>query len=146
MELPGGTVQVAGATAVADALDTGMANDIARAEKVGLVFVAVILLFVFGGVVAAAMPLIVGILSIIGSLSLLSVLAQYQQVNIFSQSIITLLGLGLAIDYGLFMVSRFREELDRGAEVEEAVAVTTNTAGKTVFSPRSWWAWPCPGC
>ena len=133
MESPYGTVQVAGATAVADALDTGMANDIARAEKVGLVFVAVILLFVFGGVVAAAMPLIVGILSIIGSLSLLSVLAQYQQVNIFSQSIITLLGLGLAIDYGLFMVSRFREELDRGADVEEAVAVTTNTAGKTVF-------------
>lgn len=133
MEVPYGTVQVAGATAVADALDEGMADDIARAEKVGLVFVAVILLFVFGGVVAAGMPLIVGILSIIGSLSLLSVLAQYQQVNIFSQSIITLLGLGLAIDYGLFMVSRFREELDRGRDVEEAVAVTTNTAGKTVF-------------
>lgn len=133
MELPGATVQIAGATAVADALDEGMASDIARAEKVGLIFVAVILLFVFGGVVAAAMPLIVGILSIIGSLSLLAVLAQYQQVNIFSQSIITLLGLGLAIDYGLFMVSRFREELDRGAEVEEAVAMTTSTAGKTVF-------------
>ena len=79
------------------------------------------------------MPLIVGILSIIGSLSLLAVLAQFQQVNIFSQSIITLLGLGLAIDYGLFMVSRFREELDRGLDTEEAVAVTTNTAGKTVF-------------
>lgn len=133
MELPGATVQIAGATAVADALDEGMAGDIARAEKVGLIFVAVILLFVFGGVVAAGMPLIVGILSILGSLSLLAVLAKYQQVNIFSQSIITLLGLGLAIDYGLFMVSRFREELDRGREVEEAVAVTTNTAGKTVF-------------
>ncbi|MDK8364088.1 MMPL family transporter [Corynebacterium sp. UMB10119B.1] len=132
--LPGdATVQIAGATAVADALDTGMANDIARAEKVGLVFVAIILLFVFGGVIAAAMPLIVGILSIIGSLSLLSILAQFQQVNIFSQSIITLLGLGLAIDYGLFMVSRFREELDRGVSTEEAVAATTTTAGKTVF-------------
>ena len=128
-----GTVQIAGATAVADALDKGMADDIARAEKIGLVFVAVILLFVFGGVIAAGMPLIVGILSIIGSLSLLAVLAQFQQVNIFSQSIITLLGLGLAIDYGLFMVSRFREELDRGRDVEEAVAVTTDTAGKTVF-------------
>ncbi|CAM3125135.1 MMPL family transporter [Corynebacterium gottingense] len=134
IELPGdATVQIAGATAVADALDDGMANDIARAEKVGLIFVAIILLFVFGGVVAAAMPLIVGILSILGSLSLLSVLAQFQQVNIFSQSVITLLGLGLAIDYGLFMVSRFREELDRGLDVEEAVAVTTTTAGKTVF-------------
>lgn len=134
IELPdGATVQIAGATAVADALDRGMADDIARAERIGLVFVAIILLFVFGGVVAAAMPLIVGILSIVGSLSLLAILAKFSQVNIFSQSIITLLGLGLAIDYGLFMVSRFREELDRGLDTEEAVAVTTTTAGKTVF-------------
>ncbi|WP_175934343.1 MMPL family transporter [Corynebacterium sp. Marseille-P4321] len=134
IELPdGASVQIAGATAVADALDKGMADDIARAEKIGLVFIAVILLFVFGGVVAAGMPLIVGILSIIGSLSLLAILAKYQQVNIFSQSIITLLGLGLAIDYGLFMVSRFREELDQGKPVEDAVASTTATAGKTVF-------------
>ena len=133
IEIPGAEVQVAGATAVADALDRGMADDIARAEKVGLVFVAVILLFVFGGVIAAAMPLIVGVLSIIGSLSILSILAQVQQVNVFSQSIITLLGLGLAIDYGLFMVSRFREELDKGRSIEDAVAETTTTAGKTVF-------------
>ena len=134
IELPdGATVQIAGATAVADALDEGMAKDIARAEKIGLIFVALILLWVFGGVVAAAMPLIVGILSIGGSLSLLAILAQFQQVNVFSQSVITLLGLGLAIDYGLFMVSRFREELDKGHEVDEAVAVTTATAGKTVF-------------
>ena len=133
IEIPGAEVQVAGATAVADALDRGMADDIARAEKVGLVFVAVILLFVFGGVIAAAMPLIVGVLSIIGSLSILSILAQFQQVNVFSQSIITLLGLGLAIDYGLFMVSRFREELDKGRSIDDAVAETTTTAGKTVF-------------
>ena len=62
IDIPNATVQIAGATAVADALDTGMANDIARAERIGLVFVAIILLFVFGGVVAAAMPLIVGCL------------------------------------------------------------------------------------
>lgn len=134
VELPGdATVEVAGATAVADALDDGMADDIARAEILGVVAVAVILLFVFGGVVAAAMPLIVGILSIIGGLAILSIIAAFFQVNIFSQSVITLLGLGLAIDYGLFMVSRFREELDKGTEVREAVAITTATAGKTVF-------------
>ena len=134
IQLPeGAEVQVAGATAIADALDQGMADDIARAEKIGLIFVAIILLFVFGGVVAAAMPLVVGILSILGSLSVLSLLAQVQQVNVFSQSVITLLGLGLAIDYGLFMVSRFREELDQGKSIEDAVAETTTTAGKTVF-------------
>ncbi|MCT1453085.1 MMPL family transporter [Corynebacterium sp. p3-SID1145] len=133
----GADVQIAGATAIADALDQGMADDIARAEKIGLIFVAVILLFVFGGVVAAAMPLVVGILSILGSLSALSLLAQVQQVNVFSQSVITLLGLGLAIDYGLFMVSRFREELDQRGDspedIEAAVAETTTAAGKTVF-------------
>ena len=87
---------------------------------------------VFGSVVAACMPLIVGGLSILGSLGILSILAGFSQVNVFAQAIVTLLGLGLAIDYGLFMVSRFREELDKGRSTEEAVATTTATAGQTV--------------
>lgn len=128
----GVTVQVAGATAVADALDAGMSRDIQRAELVALPMVAVLLLFVFGSVVAAFMPLIVGGLSILGSLGTLAVLASFTQVNVFAHSVVTLLGLGLAIDYGLFMVSRFREELDQGRPVAEAVRLTTATAGKTV--------------
>lgn len=131
--LPDGmTVHVAGATAVADALDAGMATDIQRAELIGLPLVAVVLLFVFGSVVAAAMPLIVGIFSIMGAIGILSILAGFLQVNVFSQAVVTILGLGLAIDYGLFMVSRFREELDRGLPTEEAVARTVQHAGKTV--------------
>ena len=125
-------VQVAGATAVADALDEGMAQDISRAEKAALPLVGLLLLLVFGSVVAAFMPLVVGGLSILGSLGILSVLAGFLQVNVFAQAVVTLLGLGLAIDYGLFMVSRFREELDKGREVKEAVAITTATAGQTV--------------
>ncbi|RNE49984.1 MMPL family transporter [Corynebacterium alimapuense] len=128
----GVTTQIGGATAVADALDEGMAGDIVRAEVVALPVVALLLLVVFGSVVAAFMPLIVGVLSIAGSLGILSVLAGVTQVNVFAQSVVTLLGLGLAIDYGLFMVSRFREELDRGKEVKDAVITTTSTAGKTV--------------
>ena len=132
-DLPAGvTVEVAGATSVADALDDGMAGDILRAELVALPLVALLLLFVFGSVVAAFMPLIVGVLSIMGSLGILSMLAGVVQVNVFAQSVVTLLGLGLAIDYGLFMVSRFREEMDKGSEIEDAVATTTATAGKTV--------------
>lgn len=125
-------VQIAGATAVADALDEGMANDISRAEKAALPLVGLLLLIVFGSVVAAFMPLIVGGLSILGSLGILSVLAGFLQVNVFAQAVVTLLGLGLAIDYGLFMVSRFREELDKGKSTEDAVATTTATAGQTV--------------
>ena len=132
-DLPAGvSVEVAGATAVADALDEGMAGDILRAELVALPLVALLLLFVFGSVVAAFMPLIVGVLSIMGSLGILSMLAGIVQVNVFAQSVVTLLGLGLAIDYGLFMVSRFREEMDKGSEIEDAVTTTTATAGKTV--------------
>ena len=125
-------VEVAGATAVADALDAGMADDIARAERAALPLVGLLLLVVFGSVVAAFMPLVVGGLSILGSIGILGILAGFLQVNVFAQAVVTLLGLGLAIDYGLFMVSRFREELDKGREVKDAVAVTTATAGQTV--------------
>lgn len=125
-------MDVAGATPLAGALDAGMADDIGRAELLGLPIVAVLLLIVFGGVVAASMPLIVGVLSIAGSLGILSMLASVTQVNAFAQSVVTLLGLGLAIDYGLFMVQRFREEMAEGVPVPQAVANTTATAGKTV--------------
>ena len=131
--LPDGiTVSIAGSTAVADALDEGMAGDIRRAEVYALPAVAILLLFVFGSVVAAGMPLVVGILSILGSLGVLSILATQTQVNVFAQSVVTLLGLGLAIDYGLFMVSRFREELSKDVPIPDAVANTTATAGQTV--------------
>ncbi|WKD59967.1 MMPL family transporter [Corynebacterium caspium] len=129
---PGVNIHIAGATAVADALDTGMSKDISRAEVVALPLVGLLLLVVFGSLVAALMPLVVGVLSIIGSLGILSLLAGVAQVNVFAQSVVTLLGLGLAIDYGLFMVSRFREEMDKGRPRAEAVAITTATAGKTV--------------
>ena len=81
-------VQIAGATAVADALDEGMANDISRAEKAALPLVGLLLLIVFGSVVAAFMPLIVGGLSILGSLGILSVLAGFLQVNVFAQAVV----------------------------------------------------------
>ena len=138
--LGGATVQLAGATAIADALDRGMSNDIARAEVVALPAVGLLLLFVFGSLIAAGMPLLVGVLSIAGSLGVLSIIAQFAQVNTFAQSVVTLLGLGLAIDYGLFLVSRFREEMDKHDDepgtdqLRHAVAITTATAGKTVVS------------
>ncbi|MGV0408883.1 MMPL family transporter [Corynebacterium resistens] len=129
---PGVKVEIAGATAVSGALDKGMAEDISRAELYALPAVGVLLLLVFGGVIAACMPLLVGVLSILGSMGVLAILADATQINVFAQSVVTLLGLGLAIDYGLFMVSRFREELAEGNDVPTAVRNTTATAGKTV--------------
>ncbi|PRQ11893.1 RND transporter [Corynebacterium sp. 13CS0277] len=126
------TQKVAGQTAIADALDDGMSGDISRAEIYALPAVGLLLIVVFGSLVAATMPLIVGVLSIAGSLGVLAVLAHVTQVNVFAQSVVTLLGLGLAIDYGLFLVSRFREELDAGRDVRSATIIATATAGKTV--------------
>lgn len=133
VDLPGeASVQLAGATAVVDTINDGMTRDLAASEKWGLIPIAILLLFVFGSVVAALMPLVIGVLAILGAHGILSIMATGLQVNAFAQAVITLLGLGLAIDYGLFMVSRFREELDAGASVPDAVATTTATAGKTV--------------
>lgn len=132
LNVNGATVEIAGATAVSDALDEGMAGDIKRAEVYALPAVGLLLLLVFGGVIAACMPLLVGVLSIMGSAGVLAILASFTQINVFAQSVVTLLGLGLAIDYGLFMVSRFREEMAEGNDVRGAVRNTTATAGKTV--------------
>ncbi len=132
ISVPGATVEIAGQTAVSGALDAGMSEDISRAELYALPAVGLLLLVVFGGVIAALMPLLVGVLSILGSLGILALLAGLTQINVFAISVVTLLGLGLAIDYGLFMVSRFREELAEGADVPTAVRNTAATAGKTV--------------
>ncbi|WP_017596703.1 MMPL family transporter [Nocardiopsis potens] len=107
-------------------------SDAVRAELISLPLLLVLLVVIFGGVVAALMPLAVGGLAILGSLTLLRALTYATDVSVFAVNVATLLGLGLAIDYGLFIVSRFREEVARGAAVSEAVPRTLATAGRTV--------------
>src|SRR5690606_6787943 len=107
-------------------------SDAVRAELISLPLLLVLLVVIFGGVVAALMPLAVGGLAILGSLTLLRALTYVTDVSVFAVNVATLLGLGLAIDYGLFIVSRFREEVARGAAVADAVPRTLATAGRTV--------------
>ncbi|MUL43503.1 MMPL family transporter [Streptomonospora sp. PA3] len=113
-------------------LSTQAESDVVRAELISLPVLLLLLVVIFGGVVAALMPLAVGGLAILGSLTLLRALTHVTEVSVFAVNVATILGLGLAIDYGLFMVSRFREELARGAPVSEAVPRTLSTAGRTV--------------
>ena len=129
---PGIDIQVAGTTPVDQAVNEATAADLTRAESVSLPVVLVLLTMVFGSLVAACLPVAVGLLAIAGSLAVLRVVALGVEVNAFAVNIVTLLGLGLAIDYGLFMVGRFREELARGLSTGEAVQVTVATAGRTV--------------
>ena len=131
-DAPGYDFQLAGLQPVAGAMADGMDNDIKRAEIIALPVVALMLLFVFGGVVAAVLPVFIGGLTIAGSLGIMKILALTTELNVFAQSVVTLIGLGIAIDYGLFIVSRFREELAEGYTTEAAVRRSVQTAGQTV--------------
>ncbi|MEH3156711.1 MAG: MMPL family transporter [Gordonia paraffinivorans] len=131
-DLQGTTFQLAGLQPVASAISNGVAKDTARAELVALPLVAVMLFFIFGGVVAAVLPVIIGGLTIAGATGILNGLTQVTEVNFFAQPVISLIGLGIAIDYGLFVVSRFREELAEGYPPPLAVKRTVMTAGQTV--------------
>ena len=93
----------------------------------------VLLLLVFGGAIAAGLPLAVGGLAIVGTFAVLQALSGITTVSIFSLNLATGTGLGLGIDYSLFMVSRFREELRAGHATDEAVVRTVETAGRTVL-------------
>ncbi|MBA4021892.1 MAG: RND transporter [Gordonia sp.] len=131
-DLPGTQFQMAGLQPVAGAMSAGMDEDIKRAEIIALPLVAIMLFFIFGGVIAACLPVVIGGLTIAGSLGIMKILAQVTELNIFAQSVVTLIGLGIAIDYGLFIVSRFREELAEGCDTRSAVRRTVMTAGQTV--------------
>ena len=131
-KLDAGTVQLAGLEPVANALTGTIATDQRRMEVLALPLVAVVLFLVFGGVVAACLPVMVGGLSIAGALGIVRFIAMLGPVNFFAQPVISLIGLGIAVDYGLFVVSRFREEIAEGYDTEAAVRRTVMTAGRTV--------------
>ncbi|WP_280419942.1 MMPL family transporter [Nocardia carnea] len=128
----GTTVQPAGLQPVVEGINTGMQDDIRRAEMIALPLVALLLYFVFGGVVAALLPVLVGGMTILGTQGIMRLLTGHIEVNVFASAVVTLVSLGLAIDYGLFTVTRFREELASGRSVEDAVSRTVATAGRTV--------------
>src|SRR5215469_91301 len=129
---PGLTVGVGGQIPTEAAINKEVNSDIGRAEGISLPVLLILLAVIFGSLVAASLPVAIGGIGIIGSFAVLRLLTLATPVSIYSINITTILGLGLAIDYGLFMVGRFREELRRQPSVEDAVARTVATAGRTV--------------
>ncbi|PEG34416.1 MmpL protein [Mycolicibacterium agri] len=129
---PGVDVQLAGLLPLANELTGTIAKDQQRAEVLALPLVAIVLFFVFGGVVAACLPVMIGGLTIAGALGIMRLTAISVPVHYFAQPVVTLIGLGIAIDYGLFIVSRFREEIAAGYDTETAVRRTVVTAGRTI--------------
>jgi trehalose monomycolate/heme transporter len=129
---------VAGPWAVYKGVNETVSEDLARAEAYSLPIVLILSLLIFGSLVAASMPVMVGALSVIGGLAVVRLITTVTEVSVFSINVISLLGMGLAIDYALFVISRYREELaklptDHPDAPRAAIAVTIRTAGRTVL-------------
>ena len=129
---------LAGSFAVYSDVNEITSEDLKRAEMISLPVVVLLALLIFGGVVAATMPALVGVVAMLGALAAVRVLASFTEVSVFAVNVISLLGIGLAIDYALFVISRFREELaalpdDHPDASAIAIRRTMATAGRTVM-------------
>jgi len=121
-----------GNVAVASDFDKYLQSDLQRAELVSLIILVPLLLIVFGSVISSLLPLGVGGLAVVGGLAGVGVLARFTDVSTYATNIVTLIGLGVAIDYSLFIVNRFREELAAGGPPEQALIATMRTSGRAV--------------
>ncbi len=108
-------------------------RDLVRMESIAVPLSFLVLVWVFGGLVAAALPMMVGLMSILGAMSVLRLITSFTEVSIFALNITTALGLALAVDYTLLILSRFRDELAAGSTREAALVRTMSTAGRTVL-------------
>ncbi|MEM7140688.1 MAG: MMPL family transporter, partial [Actinomycetota bacterium] len=125
-------ISFGGIAPVFAAVNQQIADDLVVAQMIALPITLILLLFIFRGLVAAGLPLLIGLCSIFGALGILFVVGSITDVSIYAVNLITALGLGLGIDFSLFMVSRFREELEAGFSVEDAVVRTVETSGRTI--------------
>ncbi len=127
------TLYSGGVGVVGNAINKKIADDLKISEAISIPLTFILLVFVFGAMVASAMPLIVGISAILGAFFILYLISLFTSVSVYALNLTTGMGLGLGIDYALLMVNRFREELHRGKSVEDSIVNTMATAGKTVF-------------
>jgi RND superfamily putative drug exporter len=128
----GVTIRVGGLTGTYYDINHQVSKDLALAESIAVPVSMLLLMVIFGSVVAASLPLAIGLFAIVATLGVLRLLTIFTSVSVFAMNMTTALGLGLAIDYSLFMVSRYREELAGGLDHRDAIVRTVQTAGRTV--------------
>jgi RND superfamily putative drug exporter len=126
------SVGMGGAGEVFNQIEAQAEKDLKKAELLSFPITVILLVLVFGSVVAAGLPLAVGALAVVGTFLVLRVVTSLTDVSIFALNLTTAMGLGLAIDYSLFVVSRYREELRHGYEPDQAITRSLYTAGRTV--------------
>ncbi|MCT9852413.1 MMPL family transporter [Priestia megaterium] len=124
-------VGLTGTALVNEDLNTASQHDLKQAEMIGLPIALVVLLLAFGGLVAASIPLIIGIVSVVSSMGVLYLIGQELDLSIFVLNIVPMIGLALGIDFSLIFINRFREELKSG-NIQEAIAVSVRTAGRSI--------------
>ncbi|MEU5839654.1 MMPL family transporter [Streptomyces diacarni] len=127
------SVQAGGPAALNGDITAQVSGDLALAEAIAVPVTLVLLIIAFGSVVAALLPLAIGVVAILGTFAELYVLGSVTDVSVFAVNLTTALGLGLGIDYGLLLVSRFRERLGAGDETARALRTTVRTAGRTIL-------------
>ena len=130
--LPGATVSVGGGDLIGDEANAAVQDDLRNAEIYSLPLTLILLLLIFGGVAAAALPAVAAIATMLGATAVLLGFASVVTIDANAITVVTLLGLGLSIDYGLLLVARFRDELTRTGDRIEAVAAAWHTAGRTI--------------
>lgn len=126
------TTELGGEAAIFHDINEQVQSDLIIAELFSLPLLLLVMVLVFGAMVAASMPLVIAGMSILGGFTVARVIAQYADVSVFAVNIITILGLGMSIDYSLFVLKRFREELAQGRSKRAAIINTVTTAGRTV--------------
>jgi len=125
---------VTGAPALEYDVRTASLDDARRGERRSLPLAGVVLVLAFGALVAAVLPMVIGVFAIVCALALVYVAAQFHPMSVFVLNLISMIGLGVGIDYSLLVVTRFREELNRGQPVREATVRTIATAGRAVVT------------
>lgn len=129
---PHAAVRAGGSLGVQHEIEDRVNADLVASESIALPISLAVLVIVFGGLVAAFLPLVVGITSIVTTLLVLALMARLTDVSVHALTVATAFGLGLSIDFGLLMVSRFREERDKGKDHQSAIIATVTTAGRTI--------------
>jgi RND superfamily putative drug exporter len=126
-------VSLGGGAAIFADLNEQVQHDLEIAEMISMPILLLIMIVVFGALVAASLPLLIGGMSILGGFAITRVITEFTDVSVFAANVITIIGLGMSIDYSLFILRRFREELGAGRGKRRAVLNTVATAGRTVM-------------